>query len=77
MPEFQSDAITRIEYDAFSSTLFVWFRSGTVRYAYEGVPFHIYRRFCNAISKGAFFQRHVRPHFDLIDKWDELDQTAA
>ena len=77
MPEFSSDAITRIEYDPFSSTLFVWFRGGTVRYAYEGVPQFVFRRFCNAISKGGFFQRHIRPRYDLIGKWDEFDQTAA
>ena len=77
MPEFQSDAVSRIEYDPFSSTLFVWFRGSTMRYAYEGVPPLVYRRFCEAVSKGAFFQRHVRPRYDLVGKWDELDQTAA
>ena len=77
MPEFASDAITRIEHDPFSSTLYVWFRGGTVRYAYEGVPQFVYRRFCNAISKGAFFQRHIRARYDLIEKWDEFDQSAA
>ena len=77
MPEFSSSAVSRIEYDAFSSTLLVWFRGGTVRYAYEGVPPRVYRAFCGAVSKGWFFQRYVRDRYDLVDKRDELDQTAA
>lgn len=77
MPEFTSSAVTRIEYDGYTSTLCVWFRGGTVRYAYEGVPLRVYRAFCGAVSKGAFFQRHVRDRYDLVDKRDELDQTAA
>lgn len=77
MPEFASAAIPRIEYDGFTRTLHVWFRSSMTRYSYEGVPPIVYRRFCEATSKGAFFQRHVRPRYDLVAKWDELDQTAA
>ena len=77
MPEFASTAVTRIEYDAFRRTLFVWFRGADVCYAYEGVPAIVYRRFCEATSKGLFFQRYVRPRYDLIGKWNELDQTAA
>lgn len=77
MPEFTSAAISRIEYDGFTRTLFVWFRDGAVRYAYEGVPAIAYRRFCEATSKGLFFQRYIRPRYDLVGRWDELDQTAA
>lgn len=77
MPEFDSSAVSRIEHDPFTGTLLVWFRGGTVRYAYEGVPQRVYRAFCNATSKGAFFQRYIRPRYDLIDKRDEFDQTAA
>ena len=77
MPTFESSAVNRIEYDGFSSTLFVSFRGGTVRYAYEGVPPIVYRRFCEATSKGLFFQRFIRPRYDMIGKWDELDQTVA
>ena len=76
MPEFNdSAAVSRVEYDGFTRTLHVWFR-GTVRYSYEGVPAVVYRRFCEATSRGRFFQRHIRPRYDLIGKWDELDQTA-
>ena len=77
MPEFTSQAVSRLEYDAFTRTLFVWFRGGPNRYAYEGVPPIVYRRFCGAVSKGAFFQRYIRDRYDLVGKWDELDQTAA
>ena len=77
MPEFASAAVSRLEYDGFTRTLHVWFRGGTVRYSYEGVPPIVYRRFCEAASKGLFFQRHVRPRYDLIGKWDELDQSVA
>ena len=77
MPEFASAAVSRLEYDAFRRTLYVWFRGGAHRYAYEGVPPLVYRRFCDATSKGAFFQHYVKDRFDLIEKWDELDQTAA
>ena len=77
MPEFASAAITRIEYDGFTRTLYVWFRGGTVRYAYEGVPGIVYARFCETPSKGLFFQRYIRSRYDMIGKWDELDQTAA
>ena len=77
MPEFSSAAVSRIEYDGFRRTLYVWFRGGTVRYAYEGVPEPVYRRFCGAVSKGAFFQRYVRDRYDLVDRTDDLDQTAA
>ena len=77
MPEFLSSAVTRIEHDPFTLTLHVWFRGNTVRYAFEGVPPHVYRAFCESGSKGRFFQRSIRDRYDLIGKWDELDQTAA
>ena len=77
MPEFSSTAVSRLEYDPFRCTLYVWFRGGVHRYAYEGVPVGVYRGFCRAVSKGAFFRDHVRDRYDLIEKWDELDQTAA
>ena len=77
MPTFSSNAVSRIEYDAFRMTLYVWFRNGAYRYAYEGVPPRIYRAFCQATSKGSFFQRYVRDRYDLVERWDELDQTAA
>ena len=76
MPEFSSSAVTRIEHDPFTHTLSVWFRGGTMRYAYEGVPSRVYQAFCRATSKGAFFQRYIRGRFDLVDARDELDQTV-
>ena len=76
MPEFSGGAVSRIEHDPFTRALSVWFRGGTLRYTYEGVPPEVYRAFCRASSRGTFFQRYVRNRFDLVDRRDDLDQTA-
>jgi hypothetical protein len=57
-----SSAIARLAYDRLRSTLRVQFRDGTT-YQYMGVPLWVYEDLMQAESKGAQFNRCVRPHF--------------
>lgn len=60
-----SNLIEKISYDAETSILSVWLRSNGRRYDYQDVPPETYGAFRAAFSKGAFFNRHIRPHFSL------------
>ncbi|WP_299957079.1 KTSC domain-containing protein [uncultured Roseobacter sp.] len=60
MPTVMSSAITRIEWD--SGTLSIWFRESG-RFDYYGVPEAVYRAFLAASSKGAFFNDHIRDRY--------------
>ena len=57
MPTVMSSAITRIEWDG--GTLSIWFRESG-RYPYYGVPKDVYYAFLAAPSKGTFFNDHIR-----------------
>ena len=62
MPHVQSEAVSQIEYDEPSRTLFVQFTSGEW-YSYFDVPPRLAADFEAAESKGRFFQDHIRGHY--------------
>jgi hypothetical protein len=64
-----SSAVRDIRYDEETETLFVTFVPTGNRYAYRRVPPDIYDDFRAAFSKGTFFNRHIRDHYDydLVD----------
>lgn len=55
----QSEAVSRIEYDPPTRTLFVQFTSGEW-YSYSGVSPRVHADFVAAESHGRFFQDHIR-----------------
>jgi len=57
-----STAIREIDYDADRAKLVVRFTSGE-RYVYVGVPGEVHRSFCEAESKGRFFQLQIRDRY--------------
>ncbi|WP_431864275.1 KTSC domain-containing protein [Allosphingosinicella sp.] len=52
----------RIEYDAGSARLDIWF-NGTGRYTYYGVPAHIYAGLLAAGSRGRYFNDNIRDRY--------------
>jgi lysyl-tRNA synthetase class 2 len=60
--EVESRAISEIDYDAARAKLLVRFTSGE-RYVYVGVPGEVHRSFCEADSKGRFFQSRIRGRY--------------
>ena len=60
--EFESAAISEIDYDAERAKLLVRFQSGE-RYVYVGVPGEVHRSFCEAESKGGYFQAEIRNRY--------------
>ena len=60
--EVDSAAIQEIDYDAERAKLLVRFSSGE-RYVYVGVPGEVHRSFCQAESKGHFFQAEIRDRY--------------
>ena len=60
--DVDSTAIREIDYDAERAKLVVRFVSGE-RYVYVGVPAEVGRSFCEADSKGRFFQRQIRDRY--------------
>ena len=65
MPEIESEAIARVEYDVATRTLFVQFTSGEW-YAYLDAPPCVYARMIAAPSKGRFFQAKVRDRYAYV-----------
>ncbi|WP_367268479.1 KTSC domain-containing protein [uncultured Sphingomonas sp.] len=62
MPSVSSSAMYRVEYNAASRRLDIWFiRSG--RYSYYGVPTSIYQGLLAAPSKGHYFNVHIREQY--------------
>ena len=60
--DVESTAIHEIDYDAERAKLLVRFVSGE-RYVYVGVPGEVHRSFCDADSKGRFFQAEIRDRY--------------
>ena len=57
-----SSAIRVIDYDRGLRRLQVTFASGD-RYVFRGVPGEVHRAFCEADSKGRFFQAKIRDRY--------------
>lgn len=63
MPNFQSKAIKRAEYDEDTGVLQVWFpRSGP--YDFCGVPTDVWEGLLQAPSKGAFYNLYIRDKYE-------------
>ena len=60
--DVDSTAIRQIDYDAERAKLMVRFTSGCL-YVYVGVPGEVHRSFCDAESKGRFFQAEIRDRY--------------
>jgi KTSC domain len=58
----ESSAIQAIDYDRGRQRLQVTFVSGE-RYVYRRVPGEVHRAFCEADSKGRFFQAKIRDRY--------------
>lgn len=57
-----SSVILKYNYDATGETLEITFVSGAV-YVYKVIPAPVFERFRQAISKGIFFNKHIKPKF--------------
>ena len=62
MPALNSASISWIEYDPYSRTLQVTFRSGRM-YTLRGVPEYHYLALLNASSPGAYFNENLRGRY--------------
>jgi hypothetical protein len=62
MPALNSSALASAEYDPWTHTLWITFRSGRT-YTLHGVPEHHYRGLLHAASPGAYFNRHLRGRY--------------
>lgn len=59
MPNVDSKAISRVEYDADTRVLSIWFHTGK-RYDCPGVPRGVYEQMMSASSIGGFFNEYIR-----------------
>jgi lysyl-tRNA synthetase class 2 len=57
-----SSVIRMFHYDAAGQRLDILFTSGR-RYSYHEVPEALFQEMARALSKGEFFNTHVRDHF--------------
>ena len=60
-----STTLTAATYDDGRETLQLDFRDGT-RYLYSGIAPSLFRELLRAVSKGSFFNRHIRSHFPYV-----------
>lgn len=57
-----SSVILKYKYDETVKALEITFVSGSV-YVYKDIPQAVFERFRQAISKGIFFNRYIKPKF--------------
>ncbi len=73
-----STAISRIEYQPGTATLDVWFRDSGRLYRYYHVPVRVFEAFRKSVSKGRFFNSHIRDRYDFAHiTGGGTDQHAA
>ena len=70
-----SSAIRYANYNGESMELRVTFVSGRV-YVYSGVPQTVYDAFCNALSRGSFFNRAIRGRYDFREVIQDRKRSA-
>ena len=58
-----SSAIRAVGYDYDGSTLTVEFHTGRT-YDHPGVPYSVYVEFMNTLSKGTYYNRHIRGRYN-------------
>ncbi len=63
MPYLNSTAIRRVEYDANTQVMQIWFAQGGSAYSFCGVPQHIYDGLVGASSAGTYYDRHIRDRY--------------
>lgn len=68
MPEFDSTAIDRADYDARTQRLTVRFTNGR-RYVYFHVPVRVYAGLIGADSQGVYFNAEIRDRY----RFERLD----
>lgn len=62
MPQLSSSAVERVEYDAATRVLDIWYKGGD-RYRYFEVPEERYRALLAAPSAGAFVNAEIKPRY--------------
>jgi hypothetical protein len=60
-----STVIRSFSYDADNQKLLIVFQSGR-RYTYQDVPPETYAAMMSSVSKGEFFNTHIREHFTFV-----------
>lgn len=65
MVPVDSSSIAAIGYDTGSQELYVEFLEGGRTYIYSGVPDVTHQEFMDADSKGGYFNREIKPHYDV------------
>lgn len=65
MTYVQSSALEQISYDEAAHTLLATFRYSGRTYLYRDVPQEIYDGLIFAESIGAYFNAHIRNHYDF------------
>jgi hypothetical protein len=60
-----SSVISSFEYSADSQELLIVFQSGR-RYTYQDVPAETFAAMQSSLSKGEFFNTHIRDHFTFV-----------
>ncbi len=56
-----SAAVAAVGYDGY--TLYVQFHTSDTIYEHHGCPWSLYEQLMNAESMGAFYNQHIRHHF--------------
>jgi hypothetical protein len=63
MPYLNSSAISRVEYDAGSRRMTIWFKQGGQGYDFCGVPEHVYQGLISASSAGTYYDQNIRDRY--------------
>lgn len=64
---FDSAAIERATFDRDSNKLTITFKSGG-EYEYRNCEEKLFRGLCRAPSAGRYFQKHIRPFFEMVGR---------
>ena len=73
--DMPSSVIRDTSYDDTTKKMRVTFVSGRI-YVYDGVPRLIYNAFCNAPSKGAFFNVAIRGRYHFHEVAQDRKRSA-
>jgi len=63
MAYLNSSAIRRVEYDAQTRVMQIWFTQGGHPYNFCGVPQGIYEGLVSASSAGTYYDLHIRDRY--------------
>ena len=61
-----SSVIRKHDYEPDAEELTITFVTGRV-YLYKDVPADVYAEFCEAPSRGAFFNKHIRDAYPTVE----------